>query len=82
MFNYLFDQQNFYFSTEFSKILCFTILLCFRYVDSTNKIISIDKTTDTALNNKIESIVTKFRIDISKDIKLKSIIPIYVRNII
>lgn len=82
MFNYLFDQQNFCFPTEFSKILCFTILLCFRYVDSTNKIISIGKTADTALNNKIGSIITKFGIDISKDIKLKSIIPIYVRNII
>lgn len=60
----------------------FYYLLCFRYVDSTNKIISIGKTADTALNNKIGSIITKFGIDISKDIKLKSIIPIYVRNII
>lgn len=60
----------------------FYYLLCFRYVDSTNKIISIGKTADTALNNKIGRIITKFGIDISKDMKLKSIIPIYVRNII
>lgn len=74
MFNYLFDQQNFCFPTEFSKILCFTILLCFHYVNSTYKVISIDIRTDTALNNKIGRIVTSLELILVKTLGLNSLI--------